>query len=68
MWLERQGQYIYSVKLDNLIERRNNSLQDLLAILSHEECPHALSYSYDELINTQPPDMAVSRAISRGEP
>ena len=48
----------------------NKSRHDhLLAILSNEECHEAFSYSYEELMNTRPPDiMAVTRAVSRGEP
>ena len=57
------------LELDNLSERRNKSRHDLLlAILSNEECHEALSYSLDELMSTRPPDMAVTRAVSSGEP
>ena len=57
-------------ELDNLSERRKKSRHDLLLtiILSNEKCHEALSYSYDELMNTRPPDMAVTRTVSRGEP
>ena len=53
------------LELDNLSECCNISL---LTILSNEECHEALSYSYDKLMNTRPPDMAVIRAVSRSEP
>ena len=59
---------IDTLELDNLSERRKKSRHDLLTILSNEECHEALSYSYDELMNIRPPDMAVTRAVSRGEP
>ena len=59
---------IDTLELDNLSERRKKSRQDLLTILSNEECLEALSYLYDELMNTRPPDMAVTRTVSRGEP
>ena len=71
MCLERQGisAAIDTLELDNLSERRKKSRHNLLfTILSNEECHEALSYSYDGLMNTRPPDMAVTRAISRGEP
>ena len=42
-----------TLELDNLSERHNKSRHDLLlAILSNEECYEALSYSYEELMNT----------------
>ena len=59
---------IDTLELDNLSERRKKSRHGLLTILSNEECHDALSYSYDELMNTRPPDMVVTRAVSRGEP
>ena len=43
-------------------------LDFLLAILSNEERHEALSYLYDELINTRLSDMAVNKAVFRGEP
>ena len=53
------------LELDNLSECRKRSRHDLLITsLSNE----ALSYSCDELMNTRPPDMAATRAVSRGEP
>ena len=53
------------LELDNLSERRKKSRHDLLLtiILSNEKCHETLSYSYDELMNTRPPDMAVTRAV-----
>ena len=59
------------LELDNLSKRRNKSQHDLLlSILSNEEYHEALSYySYEELMNTlRLLDMAVTRAVSRGEP
>ena len=43
-------------------------LDFLLAILSNEERHEALSYLYDELFNTRLSDMAVNKAVFRGEP
>ena len=60
---------IDTLELDNLSERRKKSRHNLfLIILSNEECHEALSYSYDELMNTGSPDMGVTRAVSMGEP
>ena len=57
------------LELDNLSERRNKSRHDLLlTILFNEKCHEVFLYSYDELMNTQPPDMAETRAVSSGEP
>ena len=43
---------IDTLELDNLSERRKKSRHDLVTILFNEECHEALSYSYDELMNT----------------
>ena len=57
------------LELDNLSEQHNKSRYALfLVILSNEECHEALTYSYDELMNTGSPDMGVTRAVSMGEP
>ena len=65
-----KGRVSISAALDMLdLDNLNKSRHDvLLKILSNEECHEALSYLYDELMNTRPPDMAVTRAVSRGEP
>ena len=52
--------------LHNISKKSRHHL--LLTILSNEECHEDLSYSYDELMNTRPPDMAVTRTVSRDEP
>ena len=57
-----------TLELDNLSERRNKTRHDRITILSSEKCSEALSYSFDELMNTRLPNMAVTRAVSRGEP
>ena len=58
-----------TLERDNINERHNKGrLNLLLAILSNEERPDPLSYLYDELISTRPPDMAVNKAVFRGEP
>ena len=57
-----------TLELDNLSECSNKTRHDLLTILSSENCHKALSYSFDELKNRRLPDMAVTRAVSRGEP
>ena len=60
---------IDTLELKNLGERLKKSRRDLLFTnRSNEECHEALSYSYDEFMNTRPPDMAITRAVSRGEP
>ena len=51
---------LYTLELDNLSKRRSKGRYYLLAILSNEECREALSYSYDELMNTRPSDIAVT--------
>ena len=56
---------IDTFELDNLSERRKKAdMICLLQFLSNEECHEALSYSYDELMNTRPPDMAVTRGVN----
>ena len=60
-----KGRVSISAALDMLdLDNLNKSRHDvLLKILSNEECHEAFSYLYDELMNTRPPDMAVTRAV-----
>ena len=49
-----------ALELDNLNEH--------LAILPNENCHKTIPYSHDELMDTRPPYMSVTRAISKGDP
>ena len=58
-----------ALELDNLNEHRNIGRHDLLlAILPNENCHKTIPYSHDELMDTRPPYMSVTRAISKGDP
>ena len=57
------------LELETLADRRTKIRHALLLrLLSHEENNKSLTSAYDELINDRPANVAVTRAVTRGDP
>ena len=57
------------LELETLADRRTKIRHALLLrLLSHEENNESLTSAYDELINDRPANVAVTRAVTRGDP